>query len=156
MHAALAAAATLVALAFGGATFERFLDRRSAAPGAATRSSAPEVAWSASLVTFALASGGLWAGAAFGWKAARFRGFYGFGAIVVVPVLALGTVYLLAGPRAGHVAAIATGLLGAWALGVMTTTPVDAAVRSYGSGDIPRGSDVLDVLPRVLAAVASG
>jgi hypothetical protein len=155
MHTALAAAATLVALAFAGATFERYLDRR--APAAPTdRSSAPELAWTASLLTFAIASAGLWTGAALGWNPASFRVFYGFGAIVVVPVLALGTVYLLAGRRAGHVAAVLTALTGAWALGVMTTTPVAASVRAYGTGDIPRGSEVLDVLPRVLAAVASG
>ena len=65
----------------------------------------------------------------------------------MVPVLALGTVYLLAGRLAGHISAVVTALFGAWALGVMTTTPVDAAVRSYGTGDIPRGSDVLDALP---------
>src|SRR5438552_687036 len=59
MHAALAAAATLVALAFGAATFERFLDRR-AAPHEGSRSSAPELAWSASLAFFAIASAGLW------------------------------------------------------------------------------------------------
>jgi len=155
MHAALAAAATLVALAFGGATFERYLDRR-ASPGATERSSAPELAWSASLLTFAIASAGLWAGAALGWSAASFRIFYGFGAIVVVPVLALGTVYLLAGRRAGHIASVVTALTGAWALGVMTSTPVDGSVRAYGRGDIPQGSAVLEVLPRVLAAVASG
>src|SRR4029453_4036559 len=99
MHAALAAAATLVALGFGGATFERFLDRRGpdrrgldqrrTAAGASARSSAPEVAWSAALLLFAVASGGLWAGASLGWSPTSFRVFYGFGAIVVVPVLAL-------------------------------------------------------------------
>ena len=71
-------------------------------------------------------------------------------------MLALGTVYLLAGRRAGHVSAVAVALLGAWALGVMTTVRVDGSVRSYGTGDIPRGADVLGALPRVLAAVASG
>src|SRR3954454_1791027 len=157
MHAALAAAATLVALAFGAATFERFLDRRGrAAAIASSRSSAPEVAWSVSLLLFACASGGLWAGAALRWSPASFRVFYGFVAIVVVPVLALGTVYLLAGRLAGNITAVVTALVCAWSLGVMTTTPVDAAVRSYGRGDIPRGSEVLDVLPRVLAGVASG
>jgi hypothetical protein len=155
MHAALAAAATLVALAFGAATFERFLDRR-ASSGSAARSSAPELAWSASLVIFAVASIGLWTGASIGWNPTSFRVFYGCGAIVVVPVLALGTVYLLAGRIAGHVSAVAVALLGAWALGVMTTVGVDPAVRSYGTGDIPRGSDVLGALPRALAAVGSG
>src|SRR5205814_86898 len=99
---------------------------------------------------------GLWTGATLGWNAPSFRIFYGFGAIVVVPVLALGTVYLLAGRTAGHVTTVVTALFAAWALGVITTSPVAASVHAYASGDIPRGSEVLGVLPRVLAAVASG
>lgn len=37
------------------------------------------------LLLFAVASGGLWAGASLGWSPASFRVFYGVGAIVVVP-----------------------------------------------------------------------
>ena len=55
---------------------------------------------------------GLWTGASVGWNPASFRVFYGFGAIVVVPVLALGTVYLLAGRRAGHITAVVVALPG--------------------------------------------
>ena len=96
VHLALAAAATLLALAFGLCTLERWVDRRKP----------HEAAWSASLGLFALASAALWAGAAFGWNALWFRLFYLFGAIVNVPYLALGTVYLLADRRIAQRVAI--------------------------------------------------
>src|SRR5204863_3730087 len=86
LHLALAAAATLLALAFAFCTLERWLDRRKP----------HEAAWTAALFLFAAASLALWAGAAFGWNGLWFRVFYLFGAIVDVPYLALGTVYLLA------------------------------------------------------------
>src|SRR5437868_12225172 len=85
-HLALAAAASLLALAFAMCTLERWLDRRKP----------HEAAWTVALFLFAAASTSLWAGAAFGWNGLWFRLFYLFGAIVNVPYLALGTVYLLA------------------------------------------------------------
>src|SRR5688500_20207433 len=83
-HLALAAAATLLALAFALCTLERWLDRRKS----------HEAAWTAALFLFSAASAALWAGAAFGWKGRWFRLFYLFGAIGNVPYLAVGTVYL--------------------------------------------------------------
>ena len=66
-----------------------------------------------------------------------------------MPVLALGTVYLLAGRTAGHVTTVVTALFAAWALGVITTSPVAASVHAYASGDIPRGSEALFVLQHI-------
>ena len=59
----------------------------------------------AALGEFAVAAGALAAGAQAGWNGPTFRIFYFFGAIADVPVLALGTVYLLGGRRAGDRAA---------------------------------------------------
>src|SRR4051812_13524029 len=73
-HLALAAAATLLATAFGLCTLERGADRRKP----------HEAAWTAALFLFAAASASLWGGAAFGWNATWFRLFYLFGAIVNV------------------------------------------------------------------------
>src|SRR4029450_9982694 len=86
---ALAATATLLAGAFAAATFERWLERRRR----------HELAWSVALTFFAAGALSLWAGAALGWDGPTFRLFYLFGAIVNVPTLALGTVYLLAGRK---------------------------------------------------------
>ena len=91
VQTAAAVAATLVALAFSMATFERWLARHRRY----------ELAWSVSLLLFALASAALAAGAGTGWNGPVFRLFYLFGAIANVPFLALGTIYLLGGNRTG-------------------------------------------------------
>ena len=142
-NAALAAAATLIALAFAASTFERWLDRRRP----------HDLAWSVSLLFFFAASAALWLGVAKGWDGATFRVFFLFGAIVNVPWLAIGSVYLLAGPRHGRRWAIATAALSCFAAGVMVVAPTKGPVPVDG---LPKGSAVFGVLPRVLAAVASG
>jgi hypothetical protein len=140
---AVAVAATLVALAFACSTFERWLALRRR----------HELAWSFALALFVVAAGALAAGAGLGWGGATFRVFYLFGAILDVPFLALGTVYLLLGRQAGDRAALAVGLLGAFAVGVVVTAPFTHAVPR---NTLVQGSHVFPALPRVLAAVASG
>ena len=139
---ALAAAATLVALAFALSTFERWLARRRR----------HELAWSVALLFFTVGSASLWVGASNGWDPATFRAFYLFGAIVNVPVLALGTVYLLGGQKRGDRWTAIVGLACAFAAGVIVTAPMRAAVPR---NRLPQGSDVFGALPRILAAVAS-
>jgi hypothetical protein len=139
---ALAATATLLAGAFAAATFERWLDRRRR----------HELAWSVALAFFAVGALSLWAGAALGWDGPTFRLFYLFGAIVNVPALALGTVYLLAGRRTGDVAAAGVGLLSAFAAGVLAVAPLTGPIDPDA---LPQGSDVFGPLPRILAAVCS-
>ena len=77
VQTASAVGAALVALAFCFSTFERWLahHRRH------------ELAWSGSLLLFALASGSLAVGAGGGWNGPVFRLFYLFGAIANVPFL---------------------------------------------------------------------
>jgi hypothetical protein len=142
-NAALAAAATLIALAFAASTFERWLDRRRA----------HDLMWSVSLGFFCIASAALWLGVAKGWDGATFRVFFLFGAIVNVPWLAIGSIYLLAGPRHGRRWAMVTAALSCFAAGVMVVAPTKGPVPVDG---LPKGSAVFGVLPRVLAAVASG
>ncbi|MEY2432248.1 MAG: hypothetical protein QOC92_1973 [Acidimicrobiaceae bacterium] len=142
-HLALAAAATLLALAFALCTLERWLDRRKP----------HEAAWSAALFLFAAASATLWAGAAFGWNDLWFRLFYLFGAIVNVPYLALGTVYLLGNRKVGGRVAVGVHAFAAFSAGVVVIAPITAPIR----GDtLPQGSDVFGPLPRILAAAGSG
>src|SRR3954470_19682505 len=109
--AALAALATLVAVAFALSTFERWLNRRRR----------HELAWTASLTMFAVASPARWVGVSTGWTEPTFRVFFLFGAILNVPFLALGTVYLLAGTRVGERVA-----------GALTLAPACAAGRPPG------------------------
>ncbi|MHB8464395.1 MAG: hypothetical protein ACYDH6_02035 [Acidimicrobiales bacterium] len=139
---AVAVAATLVALAFALSTFERWLLRRRR----------QDLAWSGALVLFAVAAAALTAGAGLGWDGPTFRVFYLFGAILNVPFLALGTVYLLAGPRTGDRVAIAVSIAGAFAVGVVMSAPFRTAIPA---GRLVQGSAVFGALPRVLAGVAS-
>ena len=143
LHTALATAAALVSLAFALSTLERWLERRRP----------QELAWTAALAMFSLASWALAAGSALGWGPLSFRLFYLFGAIVNVPFLALGTVYLLGGRRRGHVVAAGVVVFSAFAAGVLTVAPFTAPVPRE---ELARGSEVFGPLPRVLAATASG
>ncbi len=143
LHTALASAAALVALAFALSTFERWLVGRRP----------HELAWSVSLAMFSLASGALAAGAALGWSGVTFRLFYLFGAIANVPVLALGTVYLLGRRRTADACAVAVVVLCAFAAGVVAVAPFTAPLPRH---ELARGSEVFGALPRILAAAASG
>ena len=143
IQSALAAGATLVAMAFAMSTFDRWLARHRR----------HELAWAVALLLFAAGAFSLWLGATSGWTLPVFRVFYLFGAVVNVPVLAVGTVYLLAGRRVGDGAALGVALFGAFAAGVIVTAPARPIVDIH---HLPQGSHVFDVLPRVLAAVASG
>ena len=142
-QSALAAAATLVALAFALSTFERWLERRRR----------HELAWAVSLAMFAAGSAALWYGAAAGWDEVTFRLFYLFGAVLNVPFLALGTVYLLGGVRRGDRWAVVVALVSAFAAGVLAVAPLEGPVPA---DRLPQGSDVFGALPRILAALASG
>jgi hypothetical protein len=143
VQSALAAGATLVAVAFSLSTFERWVARRRR----------HELAWAVALALFAAGALFLALGASIGWSLPVFRAFYLFGAVVNVPVLALGTVYLLGGRRAGDRAAIGVGAFAAFAAGVILSAPAHPIANATA---LPQGSDVFEALPRVLAAVASG
>ena len=82
-----------------------------------------------------------------------FRLFYLFGAVLNVPFLALGTVYLLGGARRGDRWAVVVSLGSAFAAGVLAVAPLRGRIPPER---LPQGSDVFGALPRILAAVASG
>lgn len=138
-----AVVATLVGLAFALSTFERYLARRAR----------HDLAWAVALGLFSVASGALAYGATAGWTGATFRVFYLFGAVVNVPVLALGTVYLLAGRRAGDLAAGGVALGASFAAGALVALPWTGAVPRHV---LAQGAKVLPPLAEVLAGVGSG
>ncbi|KAA0235649.1 MAG: hypothetical protein JJLCMIEE_00567 [Acidimicrobiales bacterium] len=141
--AALAATAFLVSLAFALTTLERWLARRRR----------HEAAWTVSLFMFSTASLAYWAGAATGWGSLSFRVFYLFGAILNVPFLALGTVYLLGGRRVGDKTAVVLALSAAFAAGVVMAAPL---VDAIPVDQLPQGREVFGPAPRMMAAVGSG
>jgi hypothetical protein len=143
LHTALATAATLVALAFTLSLYERWLARRRR----------HELAWAAAMAMFTIASGALATGAALGWSPALFRIFYVFGAVANVPILALGTVYLLAAQQKADRVAMVVVVLVAFAAGVVVAAPM--RVAALPRHHLAQGSEVFGALPRVFAAVAS-
>ena len=143
MVAGLAFIATAIATVFAQATAVRWSRSRSPHQGA----------WTVALALFALASAALATGASTGWDANTFRVFFLLGAVINVPWLALGTVYLLMGPRVGN--RVRAGLLvfTGIGIGVMLAAPMHGTIAATG---IPVGKDHFGVLPRALAGVGSG
>ena len=142
MVVGLAFLATAVATLFAQATLVR-----------ATRDRRPQDrAWTVALTFVALASAALATGASTGWDNGTFRVFYLLGAVLSVPWLALGTIYLLAPPtmarRVERVLIFGSGV----ATGVLLAAPM----RTVRGTRIPVGKDVFDAFPRVLAAVGNG
>jgi hypothetical protein len=108
--------------------------------------------WAIALAMFALASAALATGTSTGWDNGTFRVFYLFGAVLNVPWLAMGTMYLLASERTARRTLWGLVLFSGFAAGVLLSCPMDAV---HGTA-IPVGKDVFGALPRVLAAVGSG
>ena len=137
MVAGLAFLATAIATVFAQATGRAVV----ALEGARTRAAGPS-RWRCSRS----ASAALATGAQHGWDEGTFRVFYLLGAILNVPWLALGTVYLLFGKphrRTGcaTVLLVFTGL----AVGVMLAAPIHGTIAP--DGGIPVGKDHFGVLP---------
>ena len=142
LNTALAAVSGLVSLAFGLATLDRWTRRRRP----------HELAWTVAMALFFVAAMSLWWAEARGWSAPSFRVFFAFGAVINVPWLALGTVYLLAGRRAGDVTMRALLVFSGFALGAVVMAPVSGVIEP---GVLPTDKEHFGALPRVLAAVGS-
>lgn len=142
MVVGLAFLATAIATLFCEATAVRWSRKRKP----------HELAWAVSLAMFALASAALATGTSTGWDIGVFRAFYLLGAVLNVPWLALGTIYLLAGEQAGHRARAVLVFLSGLAVGVVLVAPTHAPVAGTA---IPVGKEVFGAFPRILAAVGS-
>lgn len=110
------------------------------------------MAWTVAMALFAVAAAALWWASARGWSAPTFRVFFVIGAVVNVPWLALGTVYLLAGRRIGDAVGRWLLVFSGFAVGVVITAPTKVPVPAEG---LPRARDLFDAPPRILAAVGS-
>ncbi|MGH2704184.1 MAG: hypothetical protein ACRDJ4_03565 [Actinomycetota bacterium] len=99
------------------------------------------LAWAIALAMFAIASFVASIGVLDVWTPVEFRLFYLFGAILNVPVLALGTVYLMAPRRIGHLVAALVGLATIFAAGAVFTAPLHRAGLS--TQGIPSGREVM-------------
>lgn len=138
----LAFFATAVASLFAEATFVRWTARHQ-----------PHLAaWTVALAMFAGASAALAVGVSTGWDTGTFRVFYLLGAVLNVPWLALGTVYLLFGRERGDRTRLWLLVFTGLAAGVVLAAPME----SVSGVEIPVGSDVFGAFPRALAAIGSG
>ena len=111
------------------------------------------LAWAVALAMFALASGAAAWGLLWGWSSGVFRTYYLFGAVVNVPVLALGSIYLLAPRAAGHVAAAVVAGASLWAAFKVMSAPLDPVALAVSS--IPVGSAVIGESSRALSRIYS-
>jgi hypothetical protein len=139
VNAVVAFAAALVALRLAGALAGRWR---------ATRR--PELlAWTWSLIAYAVAAAALAWGEAAQWDGRAFRVYYAAGGLLTAPLLGFGSL-LLAGVRRAAPAALGYAGL---ALGVALALPVHGAFARHG---IPPAQDHLALLPgRLLAIVAN-
>jgi hypothetical protein len=109
-------------------------------------------AWALALGMFALASVALATGTSTGWDNGTFRVFYLFGAVLDVPWLALGSVFLLTSTTVARRTKLGLLVFSGFAAGVVLSAPMDPVSGTA----IPVGKDVFGALPRILAAVGSG
>ncbi len=113
-------------------------------------------AYAVGIAMFAAATWALAFGLAAGWNGTAYRTFFLFGAILNIPYLALGSMYLVVGRRAGTIMFIAVGAISA--ISITLTTTVDFAA-ALPSGGIPH--EIFPPIsegfgPRLLAAIAGG
>jgi hypothetical protein len=111
------------------------------------------LAWALALAMFSVASGAAAWGLLFGWSEGTFRTYYLFGAVVNVPVLALGSIYLMAPRAAAHLVAAVVVAASLWATFQVLGAPLDQG--GLATSGIPAGSSVIDGTSRVLSRTYS-
>ena len=107
------------------------------------RSRPHQLAWTVALAMFMVATLAAAEGVRLGWTPWLFRAYYLFGAMINVPFLAVGTVYLLAKRRwVGHVFAALVLVAAAYGAAAMAGAHLDAAVLESVRG-IPEARFVI-------------
>jgi hypothetical protein len=111
----------------------------------------PHIAgYAAGMTMFAFATWAFHVGLTFGWTGPVYRTFFLFGAILNIPYLALGSMFLVVGRRSGHLMAL---LLAAFtAISTTLTTTVSFASPLPASG-VPEGIFASGFGPRLFAII---
>ncbi len=107
------------------------------------------LAWGLALAMFSLASVAVTVGLIAGWTTTSYRAYYLFGAILNVPLLGLGTIYLLAPRGVGHVCAVVVVAASVYATVLVFTTELNAEALAVAG--IPPGSAVMPSGVRALS-----
>lgn len=102
------------------------------------------LAWGLSLSLYTVGMLVLAAGFAFGWSPATYGTYWLTGALLNVPLLAIGQLHLVA-PRLSVLWWTLAGLFTVWAFAAVALSPFDAAAlqAATAEGGIPEGADVL-------------
>ena len=133
--------AAVIAVVFGVQLIRRFVAKRRP----------HEAAWAVALLMYSAASFAMFLGVVNGWTSAEFRVYYLLGAVLNVPYLFLGEVYLLA-PRRDVANGVLAVLLAATTFAALkvATAPIHSAVLD---GALPLGREVFGAgsLPHRLA-----
>lgn len=125
MDSALALIAALAATAFSADLWVSYRSRPR-----------PHVtAYGIGMTMFAIATWAFFVGLTFGWTGSVYRAFYLFGAVLNIPYLALGSMFLVVGRRSGNVMAIALGAFTAIATTLTTTVPFANPLPASGVPD---------------------
>ncbi|MDX1449762.1 MAG: hypothetical protein R3246_11955 [Acidimicrobiia bacterium] len=107
-------------------------------------------AYASGMTLFALATWALFWGVTFGWTGFVYRTFFLFGGVLNIPLLALGSMFLVVGKRSGHAMTIAIGAVAAISTTLTTTVPF---VRDLPRGGIPHDMFESGFGPRLFAII---
>ena len=106
-------------------------------------------AWSIALLMFGVASGAATVGLLAGWTTTVYRIYYLFGAILNVPVLALGTILLLAPRQVKYACTIV--VFAAVVAATAVVVAADVTASGLQTSGIPEGREVLPAAVRALS-----
>lgn len=137
-------AAAVISAVFSACLISQFRDRRKP----------HQLAWSLALAAFAIASLSAGIGVLAGWSDGLFRSYYLFGAVINVPILALGTIYLYFSPRLSWAAAVWIGASCVYAAAAVLSSDLQISLSGMRAG-IPAGSEVMPASIRLLSRMYS-
>lgn len=107
-------------------------------------------AYAVGMTLFAIATWCLFIGVTWGWSGPIYRTFFLFGAVLNIPLLALGSMFLVVGKRAGHVMTIAVGAIAAISTTLTLTVPFENPLPASG---IPHDMFASGFGPRLFAII---
>jgi hypothetical protein len=104
------------------------------------------------MTMFAIATWALFIGVTFAWTGPIYRTFFLFGAVLNIPFLALGSMFLVVGKRSGHAMTVALGAFTAFATTLTLTVPFQQPLPVDG---IPHARDMFEsgFGPRLFALI---
>lgn len=110
-------------------------------------------AYAVGMTMFAIATWALFIGVTSSWTGGAYRTFFLFGAVLNIPFLALGSMFLVVGRRSGHAMTIALAALTAISTTLTLTVPFEHALPD---GGIPHDIFATGFGPRLFAAIGGG